>query len=66
MKVSVDRDQCISCALCWTSCPAIFAEDQADGKCSIVEIAHGEASEALRPSAQEAADNCPVSIIHIA
>jgi ferredoxin len=65
MKVSVDRDQCISCSLCWSDCPALFSEDPADGKCSVVEAAKGEAPEELRDVGQSAAANCPVSIIHI-
>jgi ferredoxin len=72
MKVSVDRDECISCSLCWSDCPAVFMEDSGDGKCSIVEAlrtggdsAAGEAPEGLRGAAQGAAANCPVSIIHV-
>lgn len=72
MKVSVDRDQCISCSLCWSDCPEIFSEDASDGKCSVVEALRlegdrekGEAPESLRDAAQGAAANCPVAIIHI-
>jgi ferredoxin len=73
MNVTVDREQCIACSLCWTDCPEVFAEDPADGKCSIVEglrvggdRAKGEAQEGLRGASEGAAANCPVSIIHVA
>ncbi|MGA2762391.1 MAG: ferredoxin [Spirochaetia bacterium] len=31
MKVSIDRKECTSCALCWSDCPDIFEEDPKDG-----------------------------------
>jgi ferredoxin len=72
MKVSIDRDQCIACALCWSDSPDIFEEDPGDKLSRIVEklrvagdIAKGEAPESLRKAAQGAAGNCPVSIIHV-
>jgi ferredoxin len=72
MKVSVDRDQCISCSLCWSDCPALFSEDPADGKCSVAEALRlggdrekAEAPDSLRDAGQSAAANCPISIIHI-
>lgn len=72
MKVSIDREQCTSCALCWSDCPDIFEEDPEDGWSRIVEKlrvggdrARGEAPETLRKAAQAAADECPVSIIHV-
>jgi ferredoxin len=72
MKLSIDRDQCISCGLCWSDCPEIFEEDPVDGWSRIVaefriagDLAKGETPEALREPGQRAAGNCPVSIIHI-
>ncbi len=72
MKVTIDRDQCICCALCWSDCPEIFEEDSSDSWSRIVakfrvsgDLSQGEAPETLRTSGQDAADNCPVSIIHI-
>ncbi len=72
MKVSIDpRGDCTSCGLCWSDCPDIF-EEADDGLSRIVEklriggdVARGEAPESLRSSAQDAADGCPVSIIHV-
>jgi len=72
MKVSIDRDQCISCGLCWSDCPEIFEEDPGDGKSSVVaglrsggDPAKGEAPEELRGKAEGAAANCPVAIIGV-
>ena len=70
MKAVIDRDQCVSCGVCWTECPELFEENPADGKSGITgnyrvagDIATGEAPETLRASAQAAADGCPVAII---
>lgn len=72
MKVTIDRDQCISCSVCWSECPELFEEDPSDGKSRITEkyrvsgnIASGEAPDDLRRSGQTAADGCPVAIIHV-
>ena len=72
MRVTIDRDQCISCGVCWSECPEIFEENPADGKSGIAEkyrisgdVAAGEAPESLRVSAQAAADGCPVAIIRV-
>jgi ferredoxin len=72
MKVSVDRDQCISCGVCWSECPELFEAASDDGMCRITEkyraggdIAKGEAPETLRDSAKAAAEGCPVSIISV-
>ena len=72
MKVSVDRDECISCSVCWSECPELFAEDPGDGKCRIVagyaapgDGSSGEAPEELRAAAQKAEGACPVGIIHV-
>ncbi|GAB1431457.1 ferredoxin [Spirochaetota bacterium] len=71
MKIRLDRDDCISCGVCWSECPEIFIEDS-DSKTSIAEEFRvsgdnslGEAPETLRSSAESAADSCPVSIIHV-
>jgi ferredoxin len=72
MKVSIDRDQCISCGVCWSQCPEVFEEDSGDGKSSVVaalraggDPARGEAPESLRASAEDAAAACPVSVIKV-
>jgi ferredoxin len=72
MKVSVDREQCINCGVCWSECPELFEESGEDGKCAVVaayrdsgDVAKGEAPESLRTGAQAAADGCPVEIIRV-
>ncbi len=72
VKVTIDRDQCISCESCWTICPEVFEQNSNDSWSQIVvkyqiggDPAAGEAPDALRPKVQEAADACPVAIIHV-
>lgn len=72
MRITIDRDQCISCGVCWSECQEIFEENSADGKSGITEkyrvsgdVASGEAPDSLRASAQAAADGCPVAIIGV-
>ena len=72
MKVSIDRQDCTSCALCWTDCPDVFEEDEKDGWSRIVEKfrtagdpGRGEVPESFRKAAQAAADECPASVIHV-
>ncbi len=71
-KVSIDRDDCISCAVCWSDCPDFFEENPEDGQSQVVETyrtggdpAQGEAPEELADCVQAAADNCPVEVIHV-
>jgi ferredoxin len=68
MKIHIDRDECIECGLCVSTCPDVF-EMNTGQKASIVECyqlggaADGEVGEPLRKCAQEAADSCPVNVI---
>lgn len=71
MKVTIDRDECTSCGSCWSVCDAVFEEDD-DGVSQIVakyrvggDPGTGEVPEDLRGCVQEAADSCPVEIIHV-
>lgn len=58
MQVEIDREGCISCGLCESTCPEVFRIAQ-DGK---AEVYHQpEPSE--EGLAQEAADGCPVAVI---
>ena len=61
MKASIDRDGCISCGLCPDTCPEVFrmAED------GFAEVYVDEIPEEVEDTAQEAADSCPVEVIHI-
>ena len=71
MKVQIDRDDCTSCASCWGLCPDLFEENPDDHFSQISEpnragsIAEGTVPADLEGCAVEAADACPVQIIHI-
>ena len=72
MQVRVDREECTSCEVCWTVCPEIFEQSPTDSLSQIVDafrvaghLGLGEAGEDLRSCASEAAESCPVSIIHV-
>ena len=60
MKASIDRDGCISCGLCEQTCPEVFriAEDD------LAEV-YSEVMSEWEESVEEAAENCPVSVIFI-
>lgn len=60
MKVSIDRDGCISCGLCAATCPEVFR------------IAEDDLAEVYMPPTEKTADqvleavgNCPVSVIQV-
>jgi ferredoxin len=36
-RVTIDRDECISCATCWETCPEFFEENPDDGFSQIIE-----------------------------
>jgi len=60
MKVTINRDDCISCGVCMSVCPEVFrfADD------GLAE-AYGENPENFEDSVTVARDSCPVSIIDI-
>lgn len=71
-KVTIDRDECITCGNCFNNYPQFFEENPDDGFSQVVEkyrvggsLAIGEAPEELRDYVQNAADECPVEIIHV-
>jgi len=72
MKVTVDREECTSCSICWEDCPGLFEQNPDDDWSQIVP-AHRESGDPakgivpvdLQECAQEAADSCPVAIIHV-
>ena len=71
-KVRIDRDECISCANCWLTCADFFEENPDDGFSQVVDtyriggnIGEGEAPGELAACVRDAADSCPVQIIHI-
>jgi ferredoxin len=60
MKAIIDRDGCIGCGLCEGFCPEVFriADD------GLAEV-YGEVTDENVSQAEEAAENCPVSVITV-
>ena len=72
MKITIDREECTSCTLCWSDCPQIFEENADDGWSQIVtqyrtagNPAAGVIPANLEKSAKEAAEACPAEVIHV-
>jgi ferredoxin len=70
MKITIDRDGCISCGNCEATCPQVFKlQVEGDGKAAIVEacrkedLGKGEVGEDLRVCVETARDSCPVQVI---
>jgi|BioPla2DNA2_1021312.scaffolds.fasta_scaffold35029_3 ferredoxin len=61
MKVWIDRDGCISCGLCADICPEVFRISEED---DLAEVYVDEIPEDAEDLVQEAAESCPVSVIH--
>ena len=61
MKAEIDRDGCISCGVCVSTCPEVFRMGS-DGP---AEVYVETVPEHLENEAMEARDNCPVSVITI-
>jgi len=61
MKATIDREGCISCGLCASTCPEVFrmADD------GVAEVFTDPVPESVGDAASEARDNCPVSVIII-
>ncbi len=71
-KVTISREECISCESCWTVCPEFFEQNSVDSWSQVVSKyqtggnpAEGEAPAELMDKVQEAADSCPVQIIRV-
>ena len=60
MKVTIERDGCISCGLCAATCPEVFRM-AADGLADVFT----SPSEETADKVTEAAENCPVSVIKV-
>jgi ferredoxin len=70
MRVSIDREGCISCGNCEAICPEVFKLlRETDGKSSIVEkyrkgdLGKGEFGDDLKTCAENGRDGCPVQVI---
>jgi len=72
MKVTIERETCVSCGNCWDSCPGFFEESPDDGFSQVAEKFRTSKAvgEGTPPADQDecvkgAADLCPVTIIKI-
>jgi len=61
MKASIDREGCISCGLCASTCPEVFRMGE-DGP---AEVYVDTVPESAEGSAVEAQEGCPVSVITV-
>ena len=61
MKARIDRSGCIGCGLCPSICPEVF--QMADD--GLAEVIVDEVPSGAEDSAQEAVENCPVSVITV-
>lgn len=71
-QVRIDRDECTSCGVCWDACPEFFEENPDDGFTQVIgqyrvndDLGLGEAPADLEDCITDAADGCPVEIIHV-
>lgn len=60
MKLSIDKDACISCGLCVSICEDIF-EIESDGKAGVIRNPQDDSEMSL---AREAIESCPVNAIN--
>ena len=61
MKATIDRSGCIGCGLCADTCPTVFRMAE-DGLAEVYTDPVPGGDETL---AQEATDNCPVTVISL-
>lgn len=59
MKAFIDKTGCISCGLCVSICPAVFAMDD-DGKATAIMT---DVPEGSQEKAKDAEDSCPASVV---
>ena len=72
VKIIINRDECISCGACWSSCSDVNEQNAEDTKSQIVakfqidgNIAEGKVEDNLAECARQGAEVCPVQIISV-
>ena len=68
MKVKIDRDGCIQCGLCSSTCPEVFEQEGADDAAIVEEYrtegpGKGEVHDDLADCVEGAVEDCPVDVI---
>lgn len=70
--VRIDPDECISCGVCWEECPSVFEENPEDEMTRIAaryRVRNDPGEGAVPPELEEcvrnAAEVCPMEIIHV-
>ncbi|MGQ9479696.1 MAG: ferredoxin [Thermoproteota archaeon] len=72
-KVSVNKDSCIACGVCYSTCPEVFEPDD-EGKSQIVSkyrasisqsVSEGIVENSAADCARSAMETCPVQAISI-
>ncbi len=61
MKATIDRSGCIGCGLCPSICPEVF--QMADD--GLAEVIVEDIPSEAEGTAEEAQENCPVSVINV-
>lgn len=72
LKVTLERENCISCGNCWTTCPEFFEESPLDGRSQIISKfrtndhpSEGHAPEEQEECVRSASGECPAEVIHV-
>ena len=72
VKIIINRDECISCGACWSSCSDVYEQNAEDTKSQLVakfqiggNIAEGKVEDNLTECARQGAEVCPVQVISV-